>query len=304
MYKAIKIIEAHIKNNQHFADLAYKAVRSDIASKIPDHVWLPISFGMSYAKEYNLNMSESWEFSTYLAWWQTKGIYKIDEEVITHLVETDMGKKPLPFELLYKMPEWAIFIPYGRQNIEGFLFSIDWFDLPDREVTYKEELRITTFFEEGDPLPIYVPFISGCGLQDAITKGLHDAGVNYDGSVFEPIFRIANIGLNLLLYICSKNADIKHRLKRKPRSKRNKSVKPSKSVVNFNVGYRRGSDIQNTEGAASRGTGKGNQKAAHWRRAHWHTYRVGKGRKERVLYWMPPTKIGCKDSPVVERKIT
>lgn len=33
---------------------------------------------------------------------------------------------------------------------------------------------------------------------------------------------------------------------------------------------------------------------AHVRKAHWHTYLVGKGRTERVVLWIPPTAVGMK----------
>jgi len=214
MRKFLSTVRTHIDNNKHFAALAMQAVRDNQFDNIPEHVLFPISFGVEYAKAYNQKLRDAWEYSTYLNWWYTKGIYTIKEDLIGKIVPTELGNKPLPFELLYKMPEWAIFIPYGKQNIEGFLCSIDWFDDHMNTLNYKEELRITVFFETGVPLPLFIPFISGMGIKEAIITGIRDGGVNYDGSVFEPIFKIANIGINLLLYICCKNADIKHRMKR------------------------------------------------------------------------------------------
>ena len=31
----------------------------------------------------------------------------------------------------------------------------------------------------------------------------------------------------------------------------------------------------------------------HIRKAHWHTYRIGKGRKETKVLWIPPIEINC-----------
>ncbi|MCD8083924.1 MAG: hypothetical protein LUE86_10545 [Clostridiales bacterium] len=46
----------------------------------------------------------------------------------------------------------------------------------------------------------------------------------------------------------------------------------------------------------------GAAKRPHVRRAHWHTYRYGPGKKEKKVLWLPPMEIGMKEeTPVVVR---
>lgn len=33
----------------------------------------------------------------------------------------------------------------------------------------------------------------------------------------------------------------------------------------------------------------------HMRAAHWHTFRTGKGRTERIVHWLPPIPVGLPD---------
>ena len=52
--------------------------------------------------------------------------------------------------------------------------------------------------------------------------------------------------------------------------------------------------------------GAGASVRPHVRRAHWHTYRIGEGRAERVLRWLPPIPVNVTDVgelPAVIRRV-
>lgn len=93
---------------------------------------------------------------------------------------------------------------------------------------------------------------------------------------------------NALLTQKNPHADLKARIARVKQKKRAKlSNKLSKTYDRVVVGPLK------SHGAFLETVNAGKGKAVHWRRGHYHRYRVGPGRREVRLKWLPPTLINA-----------
>ncbi len=108
--------------------------------------------------------------------------------------------------------------------------------------------------------------------------------------------------LSLLLYLCSEAADYG----KGPRPQNPHPVKtakgprlfPSQRPRVWEVGARLGAALRRAYAEASEKADAAADRAhprPHIRRAHWHAYRVGPGRQEVRLHWLPPIPVNVED---------
>lgn len=118
--------------------------------------------------------------------------------------------------------------------------------------------------------------------------------------------------VSLLLYLCSANGEIrplegKTPGKSRPRkTKRGPRLFPPDHVSTWDVGVRMGTAIRGAVAAISKDHGGTHANPRpHIRRAHWHTYWVGKkGKREPILKWLAPILVGANgDLPVTIRPV-
>ncbi|WP_373508912.1 hypothetical protein [Thiocapsa sp.] len=109
----------------------------------------------------------------------------------------------------------------------------------------------------------------------------------------------------LLLYLCAENAEIGDGERRpaNPMPKRTKGglrLFPPDRATAWDVGVRLGAALRQ----ANRGTpgdageaegGSRNGPRPHIRRAHWHTYLTGKGKRGRRVRWLAPVAVKLTD---------
>ena len=109
-------------------------------------------------------------------------------------------------------------------------------------------------------------------------------------SIVLPMFK-------LVVYLCARNADIRTDTsptspKRKRTNRGLKSAPTSQPTV-WKVGYHIGSQLRRIRAAQSTsssmpGSVTGRKLRPHTRTGHWHTYRVGKGRTDKVTLYILP----------------
>lgn len=115
--------------------------------------------------------------------------------------------------------------------------------------------------------------------------------------------------LNALLYLCAVNNEVSEN----PYTA--KTYKPSASIKNkfseirkWNVGVRYGAAVRARKTAVP----ADNKKTVphpmpsvrpHMRRAHWHHYRVGKGKIDMILKWIEPIFVGSGSIPAVKHNV-
>ena len=117
--------------------------------------------------------------------------------------------------------------------------------------------------------------------------GVHHQHRMYDvpGSPSGPC---AGVIRSAVAYLASEDADVRPKADaRGKRRQRRRPGKPAYGTTVYEVGYRIGQSVRRAESAALGGGVR-----AHVRRGHWHTYRVGKGRRERRIKWLAPMVVG------------
>lgn len=108
--------------------------------------------------------------------------------------------------------------------------------------------------------------------------------------------------LNALLYLCSENAEIRENAVTKNTYRPSNRVRNRFSEIRkMDCGFVYGSEVrkhrkahveQQKECKSRETTSIRHAMRPHTRKAHWHHYWVGKGRKELVLRWIAPTVVG------------
>lgn len=112
-------------------------------------------------------------------------------------------------------------------------------------------------------------------------------------------------------YLSSEKPDITENEKQKQFYRPSTKVKTS-AVRKWDVGIRYTKELQNSRSISTLpGSTQHNGKSPrpHIRKAHWHIYRIGKGRKETKVLWLPPIEVGCNkhktcELPTVVRSIS
>lgn len=266
------------------------------------------------------------------AWRVTKGIYRFDPDLLPEILSMPLEGK-LPAEVFFTLPEWCIYVEtpgmafLERENA-GF-FSYLEYDANDQ----RQELRFV--FVSPSLQCVMVPLhIGNWPLEESITRYYAEAIKNIkqelgQSSLFPPqdkneFIKQAKTGLipflNMLLYICSVNADFAQRPihpSKKPRRKG--KIETANEPRTWEVGVRVGPALRKAKAQVflrdSELSGEEEttriSPRSHIRRAHWHHYWTGPRSKPEeqslILKWLPPIPVGIPeedvDIPAVIRKI-
>lgn len=264
-----------------------------------------------------LNAAATWRLS--------KGIYKFDQDLYKELIGQVL-QGDLPTEHLLHLPEWCIYIETpGMDGSDGFMALLNY-----NLVTEQPELTLVVFTDIGE-LTYSLPL----GNWD-IDKAL-DINISRNIEAIERLREGAPIGfektddfknalerekkehkdvfecrLNLLLYLCSDNADLpvipsyKHRIG-------TKRIMAAKEHRVWDVGIRIGAAIrkyrEQEDPATQRDYNPHNSPRPHIRRAHWHSFWKGKKsdptKRDLILHWLPPIPVMVDDNelPAVIRVV-
>jgi hypothetical protein len=259
-------------------------------------------------------------------WRLTKGIYRFDADVYKELVEQELHGE-LPTELLMRLPEWCVYIETpGMDNSEGFMAFLN-YDLN----TERPDL-IFIVFTDTDAYPYLMP-LGNWNLKEALeislnrnVEGLQEMQkqidfkldsaesfkLNLEKEKDDYVNRI-NRRLNLLLYLCSNNADIPAIPFQMHGNGTKRMIAAAECRV-WDVGIRVGAAIrkyreQEDEEIRQRDNKPHNSPRPHIRRAHWHSFWKGHksdyAGRELILHWLPPIPVMVGDSelPAVIREV-
>lgn len=247
----------------------------------------------AYAYAYAYVMSNHWR--------QTKLIYEFDKTLVEELnAQTDLAVasemlKRLPFECAYIMT--PNLFSYNDEPVDGFMclkrhdvLQILFVARNKKDGTTNEGLLDIHLdaktLEESDKL----------SREASIRRGLI--------SGHTPSTHTGNGIIQLLLYLCAANADVKER---KPATATAKTPKATNKlpVRCWDVGVRVGATIKRNRSYAAKTQRKGSdhkqhaRPRPHLRRGHWSHFWTGKrdsADRERVLKWIEPVYINA-DSP-------
>lgn len=256
-----------------------------------------------------------------VAWRPTKGIFKFNTSLFESLIDTDI-KGEIPSNILLRMPSWAVYIetpqteymPYpvagfwaflSRQGKQNELILVAHF----REGEQADELKIDC---ENDVMSFHLP-IGNHPVSDLIQMMFRESKLELDQDSLDIFTGFISNMLTLLLYLCSEEPDINDFKPATPTIKyfgKNPRLISSKEPMVWDVGIRIGAalDFSRTEDSSLRNTNESNMPVRpHIRRAHWHSFWVGKKGEQTIrLKWLPPIAVNAKDNdplPAVIREV-
>jgi len=309
------------KRMDHFREMRGKQGIPDW----PSWCFLPMSaYYMAVLERTGNRMMAGFEASILAAlgsWRATQGVYRFDPDLYQALTTTPLHGK-IPSEVLHRMPEWCVYIETpglesGPASVHG-----TWLHLEYDVNTGREELRFLMDASMGGKEMLY-PFAIHLGpwsLDTACTKALDVAQRNrqrYLGvrstedwdttAMTQEMRELVSPVLSLLLYLCADEPDYADEPPRKPAPKRVRGklrMFPPDQPKVWDVGARIGAALRKTArpGTEEKGTGTRSttRPRPHIRRAHWHTYRVGPGRKETRIRWLAPVPVNVRKDEEAE----
>lgn len=245
-------------------------------------------------------------------WRKAKTVYDFSPALADELIKSAQSEEiSIPMSAL-ALPYWTIYIKPNikKWDIDGFFVYYNE-GIPSKNGKNIKELRFTPLSKNGDALPtIYLVQNEqkDICIKDAITAILNKANIvdihqahyfqRFSESSGKELGKIAAQMISLVLYLSAVNADMK-RDTTQP-FKRTKQIRDVVSEVeHIHVGEEVAIRIKKMrKHPAARTSGQplgGHHRppATHVRRAHWHTFRVGEGRKKIQIKWLAPIVVNA-----------
>lgn len=241
--------------------------------------------------------------SALIAWRYTQGIYRFEPHVYQSISET-IVKGDMPVEVLYRLPEWGVYIETPSNDIDahGFFAHLE-YDIN----TGRSELRL--LIDSEDALYPIVLHMGDWTVTEAIDRAMGEAAKQasitktpWMSSLVEPQSALAHHCISLLLYLCSEEPDIERVENELPKRPKPTKVKggwklfPPKKPKVWRIGEKIASQIQQY---TKEPTGAEHASPApHIRRAHWHGYWTGSAGtdKRKFIYkWLPPIVVNANE---------
>lgn len=256
-----------------------------------------------------------------VAWRPTKGIYRFHPELYESLIETDL-EGDVPADVLLRLPSWAVYIetpvsenlPFpitgfwaylsrlGQQNDLEIvcLLSDESADIVNGLDTDTQVLHYTIPLENKPIHELLEPLSKDHQQQDELIEAVRHHAIS--------------AMLSLLLYLCSEKPDIADWAPKTPAFQylgKKRRWQSSKDIREWDVGLRLGAALQSAKErleVAEGVTGSGTPVRPHVRRAHWHSYWIGKRGEQTIsLRWLPPIPVNVVDAeklPAVLHPVT
>lgn len=271
-------------------------------------------------------------YATILAPWRvSKNVYRFDPDIYLELLDTPISG-PLPADLFFRLPEWALYIEtpglesgYGDTST-GFVVSLNYADGDPRAA----KLHLLSFVDGRPPFIDWMFVREGMMIEESLTEALNAYHSMLSKMTLskpwermnakDELVRVTKM-LNLVLYICQTNAadrdirnvdgsdSVPHNPSPRKTKKGLRYFPPAKPTI-WGCGMRQGAQLRRARARhaeSKRGTHDG--PIPHTRAAHWHTYIVGKGSRKdpskgkRVLKWVHTILVnadkGDVDVPVI-----
>lgn len=269
-----------------------------------------------------------------VSWRPTKGIYRFHPTLYKALIETDLDGE-IPSSLLLRMPGYAVYIETPAS--ESMPYPIEGFFAYLSRLGKQDELQIVALIrqderfhgEDFNPLRdviIYSLPLGNHPVSDLVRLHFErsEADAREAGTPIRKypevaddtkliIEHVVSSILSLLLYLCSEQPEIENWTPPEPKAKffgTKRRLLAAKEAMSWDVGLRVGAALdlsakQDREGANEGGSGS--TVRPHIRRAHWHSFWVGKrGSQTLSLRWLPPIAVNTDSAeklPAVIRQV-
>lgn len=248
--------------------------------------------------------------AAYSSWRVSKGIYRFDPDLYRELLITPFDGN-LPTDVLTRISEYCLYVEtpdmfLGDEVIHGFYYRLDFNEDVD--------CYIAGFLLDTDPNPRPISIQLGSWtLAEGLERNTKDIIENATGpltvdpNLTHKFVMLVKPFLNLILYICSENAEIGDGKKTPGFPKMVKTKKGTKMFIPggptvWDVGLRIGAALRRAREVERRENGDPQRSVRpHIRRAHWHKYWIGSkklkdGVARRFVHnWIPPIPVKVED---------
>ena len=292
----------------------------------PDWCYLPMAASTAIAtrgaeeefvSRYILNTGIDllWKISTILPWRLNKVIYRFDEDLAKELTENSVDVENVPVDILFRLPFPCVYIenPTGAEHCDGLFCFLEY----DYRYPNTVELRMHYLFSDGDMICIFHQWTNDkdklfneMSLNAAkMEEKVRGSNFGYNKSEkFVEYSELSKKHLNLLLYLCSDEPDLERR-NPIPRKRSRGNTVFAAYADKIEVGSYIGSVIRKGKNVAVEPKQSASKTPSphrpHMRKAHWHLYWTGAGRKIPRVKWISPIFVKGEGSsiPVVTHDV-
>lgn len=278
----------------------------------PDYCLLPLSGWIAIATRGKTPdtvsvIGEANRLAAVGTWSYSRGIYEIDPDLTTELINTPLTGS-IPSEVLTRLPEWCLYVqaPLTHEGVpvEGFWVWLEW----DHEQNHAE-LRFLVDCRSDNHIWAMRVHLGPWTLETAMRKVLDEVSRIRGDLKPSPLeerdlldYMARSVGplLSITLYLCSEKPDIDPEPEPDQRPLQIRAGEPPARVLvpaQKTRLFKTGQEIGNTiRRARSAPTIEGTKKRAHLRRGHWHGYWYGPRNdpeQQRFSYrWLHPMLVG------------
>ncbi|MBF0233298.1 MAG: hypothetical protein HQK65_09710 [Desulfamplus sp.] len=268
----------------------------------------------------SLAVSDIGNLAAILSWKVTKGVYRFDPELLESLWDVKLDKE-IPVDLIFEnLPKYCCYI-----DLEGFQPAEDksvigFFTYLEHDAnTGHREIRLAFVMTDQDT-PYLTNFAFHVDESDTTIGSMVDASLEYSRKQVPKLFEGLNTSIistsdkdcfdpnekyspffSLILYICSAERDIITVSKpRKIKKTKNPKKQKKQLPIEYRVGSTIGKNIRKARSEYSKegtDTGAGTKKSPHIRKAHYHLYWTGEGRKIPQLKFIYPVLVNIGEEP-------
>ena len=271
----------------------YDDMRSDRGRGLPDWpawCWCPLAGAYAIASRgLALPTSQAGEVAILGAlgpWRAGQGIYRYDPDIYQALLETPLDQA-LPWDALYRLPEWCLYLETPGLSWEGQLIHGAYVHLEHDPNDCRAELRLLLDLPSV-LLPVPIHMIPGA----SIAQGLEAMEMEAIGQAArlglsigpDPILRDNHLRaiqqiVSLAIYTCASEADLgtPAPIKAQPiRTRRHglRTYPPDHPTIRL-VGVTLGDQLRQARQQVEQQGGSHTGPRPHLRRAHWHSYWIG-----------------------------
>jgi len=250
------------------------------------------------------------------AWDATQCIYTYDVSLAKSLLKTPYAvTDKLNDNLLTRLPVWCVYVDLSKAThfvdlnsnvILGFFATVIQYS-DDAEADMLVLVDASSPEDKDVLFPLSLPINPTSNQKKSITDRY--AHIKNEG-LRKALFHDLSYYVKLILHLCSEAPDITQRgrvnfLKPRPKYNKQGNIIIPRKPQQWEVGWRMGAKLRHLqrkfeemdkEWKQNTKTGRAGPRP-HIRQGHFHGRRVGKGRKDLIFKWQPPTLV-CGDQIV------
>ena len=281
-----------------------------------EYCYCPVGLALAYVDEYGMRndrlsmAADAGRMAVLSSWRHAKSVYRISEGLTAEFLKSIDDDIKVTSDLL-TIPEYCIYIDtiHGFSDMDGLFVMFD-----DDHVRGHKELYIIPVQGGEMVTAMYLvvpdePELLSMILGKSWIKAHEDLeryreiyaniSMKDEENYFKVSRKIIRYVINVLMYLSAVNAEVKF-VNSKSLRMHGKAKDTAKGVKRYSVGEKIGVRLKKfsnhvvryeTDREESGSTHK--SPIMHIRRAHYHTFLVGKGRKDRRVKWLPPIVVNA-----------